>query len=408
MNLNRRVPNGLPGGVRGRKFYYFLLLDWQYLAKEDKAMKDTFVLKTTIKEFSTIKECFEQEQIEEEDLIITNEFIYNTKFKDVDANVIFQEKYGVGEPTDEMIENIRKDVPQNVKRIIAIGGGTIIDISKFLILDYQGTIDQVILHEIPYKKAKELYVVPTTCGTGSEVTNVAISELKKRKIKKGLADDLIYPDKALLIPEMVETLPYKFFATSSIDALIHSVESYLSPNSTLYSRMFSVKAMTMILNGFKKVVRDGKENWSQYAKEFLIASNLAGIAFGNAGCAAVHALSYPLGGAYHIPHGEANQLMFESVYNKYYEKDPNGHIQDFFEVVSEILGVEKEDALKALFALTNQILKRKPLSSYGIKKEELPEFVKSVIEGQQRLLNNNYVELSSDDMIEIYNNVYDK
>lgn len=164
----------------------------------------------------------------------------------------------------------------------------------------------------------------------------------------------------------------------------------------------------MILNGFKKVVQDGKENWSQYAKEFLIASNFAGIAFGNTGCAAVHALSYPLGGAYHIPHGEANQLMFESVYNKYYEKDPNGHIQDFFEVVSEILGVEKEDALKALFALTNQILKRKPLSSYGIKKEELPEFVKSVIEGQQRLLNNNYVDLSSDDMIEIYNNVYDK
>lgn len=371
-------------------------------------MKDTFVLKTVIKEFSTIKECFEQEQIGKEDLIVTNEFIYNTKFKDVDANVIFQEKYGVGEPTDEMIENIRKDVSQDVKRIIAIGGGTIIDISKFLILDYHGTIDQVILHEIPYKKAKELYVVPTTCGTGSEVTNVAISELKKRKTKKGLADDLIYPDKALLIPEMVETLPYKFFATSSIDALIHSVESYLSPNSTLYSRMFSVKAMIMILNGFKKVVRDGKENWSQYAKEFLIASNLAGIAFGNAGCAAVHALSYPLGGTYHIPHGEANQLMFESVYNKYYEKDPNGRIQDFFEVVSEILGVEKEEALKTLFALTNQILERKPLSSYGIKKEELSEFVKCVIEGQQRLLNNNYVELSGEDMLEIYENVYDK
>lgn len=101
-------------------------------------------------------------------------------------------------------------------------------------------------------------------------------------------------------------------------------------------------------------------------------------------------------------------LYFESVYNKYYEKDPNGRIQDFFEVVSEILDVEKEDALKALFALTNQILERKPLSSYGIKKEELSEFVKSVIEGQQRLLNNNYVELSSDDMLEIYENVYDK
>lgn len=371
-------------------------------------MKDIFVLKTIIRKFSTIDECFKQEQIGKEDLIITNEFIYNSKLKDVEAHIIFQERYGIGEPTDEMIENIRKDVPSNTKRIVAIGGGTIIDISKFLILDYEGTIDQVIMQEIPYKKTKELYVVPTTCGTGSEVTNVAISELKKRKTKKGLADDLIYPDKALLIPEMVDTLPYKFFATSSIDALIHSIESYLSPNSTLYSRMFSVKAMTMILDGFKKVVNDSKENWSQYAENFLIASNLAGIAFGNAGCAAVHALSYPLGGAYHIPHGEANQLMFESVFNKYYEKDPNGRIQDFLRVLSEILDVEKEDSLKALFELTNQILKRKPLSSYGIKKEELPEFMNSVIEGQQRLLNNNYVELSSNDMLEIYNNVYDK
>ena len=350
-------------------------------------MKDIFVLKTIIRKFSTIDECFKQEQIGKEDLIITNEFIYNSKLKDVEAHIIFQERYGIGEPTDEMIENIRKDVPSNTKRIVAIGGGTIIDISKFLILDYEGTIDQVIMQEIPYKKAKELYVVPTTCGTGSEVTNVAISELKKRKTKKGLADDLIYPDKALLI---------------------HSIESYLSPNSTLYSRMFSVKAMTMILDGFKKVVNDSKENWSQYAENFLIASNLAGIAFGNAGCAAVHALSYPLGGAYHIPHGEANQLMFESVYNKYYEKDPNGRIQDFLRVLSEILDAEKEDSLKALFELTNQILERKPLSSYGIKKEELPEFVNSVIEGQQRLLNNNYVELSSNDMLEIYNNVYDK
>ena len=371
-------------------------------------MKDTFVLKTTIKEFSDIKECFEKEQIGKEDLIITNEFIYNSKFKEIDVNVLFQERYGVGEPTDEMIENIRKDVPKNTKRIIAIGGGSIIDISKFLILDYKGTIDQVILHEISYKKTKELYVIPTTCGTGSEVTNVAISELKKRKTKKGLADDLLYPDKAFLIPEIVETLPYKFFATSSIDALIHSVESYLSPNSTLYSRMFSVKAMTMILNGFIKVVQGGKENWSQYAKNFLVASNLAGIAFGNAGCAAVHALSYPLGGTYHIPHGEANQLMFESVYNKYYEKDPYGRIQDFFEVLSGIFGVENEEVLKALFTLTNQILERKPLNSYGVKKEDLPEFVKSVIEGQQRLLNNNYVELSGNDMLEIYNNVYDR
>ena len=117
-------------------------------------MKDTFVLKTTIKEFSTMKECFEQEKIGKEDLIITNEFIYNSKFKEIDANVLFQERYGVGEPTDEMIENIRKDVSKDIKRIIAIGGGTIIDISKFLILDYEGTIDQVIYYKFHIKRQR--------------------------------------------------------------------------------------------------------------------------------------------------------------------------------------------------------------------------------------------------------------
>lgn len=122
-------------------------------------MKDIFVLKTIIRKFSTIDECFKQEQIGKEDLIITNEFIYNSKLKDVEAHIIFQERYGIGEPTDEMIENIRKDVPSNTKRIVAIGGGTIIDISKFLILDYEGTIDQVIMQEIPYKKTKELYAM---------------------------------------------------------------------------------------------------------------------------------------------------------------------------------------------------------------------------------------------------------
>lgn len=371
-------------------------------------MKDTFILKTTIKEYETIADCFKEEKLEDDDLIITNEFIYKSKFQGVTSKLLFQEKYGLGEPNDEMIEQIRKEVPKNTKRIFAIGGGTIIDISKFLTLDYNGTIDQVITNEIPYTKCRQLYVIPTTCGTGSEVTNVAIAELKQRKMKKGLASDLIYPDKALLVPEMVSTLPYKFFATSSIDALIHSLESYLSPNATVYSRMFSIKAMTMILNSYKQIVKNGNDTWSTFAKDFLVASNMAGIAFGNAGCAAVHALSYPLGGTYHIPHGEANQLMFESVFKMYYKKKPNGKLAELSEILANILEVNKEEGLNSLFTLMNNILERKPLNAYGIKKEELESFVDNVIEGQQRLLKNNYVDLNKAEMLEIYLNVYDK
>lgn len=368
-------------------------------------MKDMFVLKSEICLFDNVEDFLRKENVDENDLIITNRFIFDDKYK-TSAHLIFQEEYGKGEPTDVMVESIRKDIPLNIKRIIAIGGGTVIDISKFLILDYDGKIDQVINREIPFNKVRSLYVVPTTVGTGSEVTNVAICEMIERKTKKGLADDLIYPDKAALIPELVKTLPYKFFATSSIDALIHSIESFVSPNATYYSRIFSKETMTIILGCYKKVVSG--ENWNKYAKDFLYASNLAGIAFNNAGCGAVHALSYPLGGTYHIPHGEANMLMFEAVFKKYREKDPSGKINDLYFILSNVLCCDKEDALDEMFKLLDLILKRNPLNTYGVKKEELAVFAKSVIQNQGRLLTNNYTPLSEDEMLEIYESVFDK
>ena len=101
---------------------------------------------------------------------------------------------------------------------------------------------------------------------------------------------------------MLSSLPYGVFATSSIDAMIHAVESYLSPNACALSELFSERALSLILKGWKDAVASGsKDGWKAYAAEFLRASNYAGIAFGHAGCAAVHALSYPLGGVHHIP-----------------------------------------------------------------------------------------------------------
>lgn len=368
----------------------------------------TFVLKTDICQFESVKEFVEKEPMKNTDLILTNRFLYENSFAGCggEAAVIFQEEYGNGEPTDDMIARIKADMPPGTQRIIAVGGGTVIDIAKFLCLDSEGSVDAVIMKEVPYRKARSLYVIPTTCGTGSEVTNVAIAELLQRKTKKGLADDMLYPDKAVLIPEMVESLPYRFFATSSIDALIHAVESYLSPKADMYSEMFSVQAIRMILDGYQRTVCDRADSWKRDAKEFLLASNLAGIAFGNAGCAAVHALSYPLGGTYHIPHGEANQLMFEAVLRMYEKKAPEGKLHKLKGVLAACMNVETEQGMEALFRLMEQILPRKPLKEYGIQEAELAEFVERVIEGQQRLLNNNYTLLDAQEMLAIYQSVY--
>ena len=99
----------------------------------------------------------------------------------------------------------------------------------------------------------------------------------------GLAVDEIYADRAVLIPELLTGLPYSFFSTSAIDAFIHAIESYVSPKATLYTQMFSMKAMEMIIEGFQKIAEHGEEYRMNLLDDFLTASNLAGIAFGNAG-----------------------------------------------------------------------------------------------------------------------------
>ena len=119
----------------------------------------------------------------------------------------------------------------------------------------------------------------------------------------------MYAESAVLIPELLEGLPFGVFATSSIDALVHAVESSLSPKATAYTKLFGYKAIEMIIKGYQKVVKEGKEVLPGLMSDFLIASNYAGIAFGTAGCAAVHATSYPLGGKYHVAHGESNRCV---------------------------------------------------------------------------------------------------
>lgn len=367
-----------------------------------------FSLPTIVKSTDTFKEFAKEAGLNEKDLILTNEFIYEPFMKacGLQCSILFQERYGVGEPNDEMIDAIRKDIPEHIERIIAVGGGTVIDIAKVLTFTGDWKTEDIFMGRIVPEKSKSLIVVPTTCGTGSEVTNVTICELKQMKTKKGLALDTMYADMAVLIPEMVHTLPYKFFATSSIDALIHAVESFVSPKAIAHSEAYSEKAIQLIVDGFLHVKECGADAWVEKAENFLIASNLAGIAFGYAGCAAVHALSYPLGGSYHIPHGEANQLMFAAVFKKYQAKQPVGKINQLEEIFARVLGVEKEEAFEALFALMEVVLKRKDLREYGVTEAELITFTDSVIEGQQRLLKNNYVDLTRDEMIEIYQSCY--
>ncbi len=365
-------------------------------------------IKPVIHAFDTCKEFCEEFKIGEGDLIITNEYIYNPYFTDlgIKADVMFQEKYGAGEPSDEMAEAMFDDMKGNYKRIIAIGGGTIIDICKIFALKNVKPILDLYDGKAEIIKDKELILVPTTCGTGSEVTNLSILELKSRHTKMGLALDEMNADCAVMVPELLKGLPFKFFATSSIDALIHALESSLSPEATPYTELFGYEAIKMILKGYMEIAKNGEEARIPLLKDFLIASNYAGVAFGNAGCAAVHAMSYPLGGTYHVPHGEANYALLIGVFKAYMELDPNGKIKKLNKFIADIIGCKEDVVYEEMEKLLNKILQCRPLREYGVTKEDLEIFTETVMTKQGRLMARNYAVLNRDKVYEIYSKLF--
>lgn len=366
----------------------------------------TFKVVPEIQQFESCAEFAANYQLGKGDLIFLSERILEKNFKGMikdEAILINYRKYGSGEPTDIMVEGICKELAgKEYNRVIAIGGGTILDVAKLFALKTVSPVVKLFQKELPVEKEKELILVPTTCGTGSEVTNISILELTAINSKFGLAADELYPDKAVLIPELLAELPMKFFSTSSIDALIHSIESFTSPKANDFTRMYSKKAMKMILKGYKKIASEGEMARKPLLAEFQLASTYAGIAFGNAGCAAVHAMSYPLGSKYHVPHGEANYALFTEVYKTYMRLKPDGAIQELNAYLSDILECPKTAVYEKMEELLSNILPKKALHEYGVTETDINEFTEIVMTKQSRLMANNYTELDKGVVKEIY------
>ena len=220
--------------------------------------------------------------------------------------------------------------------------------------------------------------------------------------KLGLVSDDIIPNKVCLIPDLIKTLPYKPFACSAIDALVHATESFLSPHrKTMTSELFSEKAMDMILKGFKLIDEKGQDARFEYLDEFVTASFYAGIAFLKAGCGPVHGMSFPLGGTYHVAHGESNYMLFGAIMDYYDEKNPDGEIMRFKELVAGILGCEAKNAIPEMNALLQRILPLRPLRDCGFTEEDFKKFPQSVEANQQRLMTNAYYpfDLESEEAI---------
>ena len=301
-----------------------------------------------------------------------------------------------------MVEALAAAITKPYKRIIGIGGGTVMDISKVLTLKTITPLEDLLDGNIPPERARKLVLVPTTCGTGSEVTNIAVFALLERNTKKGIANDLLYAQDAVLIPQLLQTLPWNVLATSSIDALTHAIESALSPLASDLTKMFSYKACHLIIKSYQILQREGKERQKDVVADLVSASLYAGIAFGNAGCGAVHAMAYPLGGTFHIAHGETNNALLVPTLRFYADEGVHGELDGLRNYLARELSCTPEECFDELATLLACILPYKALHEYGMTHDMIKTWAESVVSQQQRLLKGAPLTMDVERIMSVY------
>ncbi|UCC90321.1 MAG: iron-containing alcohol dehydrogenase [Dehalococcoidia bacterium] len=293
--------------------------------------------------------------------------------------------------------------------LVGVGGGSSMDTAKGLSIllahggkgqDYGG-VDKVPGSGIP------IFTLPTTAGTGSEVTKIAIFGDPEKGRKLGIVSPYLFARLALVDPTLTYRCPPKVTAASGIDALTHAIECYTGNKANTFSDALAVEAIRLIVGNLRTAVKNGsdKEARNRMSEGALIA----GIAFGNSGVAAVHALAYPLGSRFHVPHGVANGLLLPYVM----ECNLSGNLPKYA-TVAQMLGVEMEGlslqeaaqkGVEAAKALADDIGIPLHLRDLGVPKEALEEMAVATMD-VTRLLGNNPKELTLDDVRRIWQNAW--
>jgi alcohol dehydrogenase class IV len=290
--------------------------------------------------------------------------------------------------------------------VIGFGGGSSLDVAKVaaLLLGSSQALDEAWGVNNATGPRLPLVLVPTTAGTGSEVTPVAILTVGGDE-KRGVSSPVILPDLALLDAELTIGLPASITAATGVDAMVHAIEAYASANANNnpLSRMLAREALRLLGGNIETAVSDGGNIAAREA--MLLGSMLAGQAFANSPVAAVHALAYPIGGIFHVPHGLSNALVLTSVLRFNLPAASSAYAEiaaDAFPALAEIpLERRAEAFVEALDALIGRLKMPKRLREVDIPEEALPRMAADAMK-QQRLLVNNPRPLLEADALAIY------
>ncbi|TDV49047.1 alcohol dehydrogenase class IV [Pseudomonas graminis] len=348
-------------------------------------------------------------------LIVTDAILVKSGTVDLALAQLGGRRYGVfdqvkPEPEIAIVEDCTRAYREGGHDgLIGVGGGSAIDIAKGVaaFANHEGPLVELFGVDLVKRKGPPLIAIPTTAGTGSEVTNVAIFSDKQAQLKKGIVSDYLLPDVALVSPLMTLTCPRSVTAASGVDALVHAIEAYLSVNASPITDAIALGAIKLIVKALPKAYANPSS--LQAREDMATASLMAGMAFGNAGVGAVHALAYPLGGRFNIAHGVSNALLLPYVmeWNKLACVERMCDIADAMGVrVAHLSDKDAADlAVKAMADLCAAVEIPSGLRSFNVPEDAIPAMAEEASK-IERLMRNNPRKLTAADIEKIYRAAY--
>ena len=317
----------------------------------------------------------------------------------------------VADPPDHIVEAAAQVAKSEaINGVIGLGGGSSMDVAKLIAVLAGGETELKNCYGIEQIKGSRLplILIPTTAGTGSEVTPISIVTTGETT-KTGVISRQLLPDYAVLDANLTLKLPPHVTAATGIDAMVHAIEAYTSKlKKNFYSDLLAKHALILLSDNITKVIEDGSDLIAR--QNMLLGSSLAGQAFANAPVAAIHALAYPLGGHFHIPHGLSNALVLLPVLrvNSVVASTEYSELLDCLPNTEPHRGTAVERAetfIQKLDNLIDQVGIPRRLSKLNINEQDLPILAKDAML-QQRLLINNPVEITEARALEIYQSVF--
>jgi len=289
--------------------------------------------------------------------------------------------------------------------LIGLGGGSPIDIAKVtavLLTNGGAPLDYVGIGQVP-KAGLPVVAVPTTAGTGSEVTPIAVLSDKQAHLKKGIVSDFLYPEIAVIDPGLATGLPPRVTAYTGMDALTHCIEAYTNRFAQPFIDVFAEKGIELIAGSLRRAFCNGDDVAAR--ADMAMASLYGGLCLGAVNTAAVHALAYPLGGTYDLPHGLANTVLLPHVTAFNVPADLPKYAR-----VARLMGEPVEGlspraaagaAVEACRQLARDLGMDLRLRDFGIAESAIPEMAQGAMQ-VTRLLNNNPRKMTEADCAAIY------